>query len=451
MTIDNDELEPETPKGESDEDLDTEKGGDAGPEPKGDAPKGDKGGNRFSELGSRLSDRMARAESDDDDEDDLDDDLDDDGDRDAEGEDDGESDRKKGKTPSTDTGKPKGETKQGAKEKEKEDDDGDEDGEPGSSRFEVVDEEGSKYELDLPAGAKIKFPADGKTVTVDSIDKLVQMAQKGEAFDRVTSRIGSRLGTAQQQLTELKEDAEADRELVKALVNGTIDADELTKLEKLFAAEEEDPDARDAKKALEEKRERETEDTEGAKEEHVKATREFWTATDARITETLPTFPYLDAEDAAEIQTRFHQAYIDRRAALVEEFVKIAPQHGVSEADAVREADQRAITESLNRKTLRRVMQDLNDKYAKRAGKGGDGKKERTERREAERHNRQIEARRASSRDPANRSLRSGGSQVNTREPRRERDEPKGFEAKLERSLSRFHRIRTSADDDDDE
>ena len=279
------------------------------------------------------------------------------------------------------------------------------------------------------------------------------MAQKGEAFDRVTSRIGSQLGTARSQLKELAEDAEADRELVKALVLGTIDDEELKKLEAVFEAEEKDPDARAKAQALAEKRAREAAENAGNAEQHQQASAEFWTKAREAIGESLPSFPYLDAEDQAEIESRYYQEYEGRRTELIEKFVAIAADHGVTEAEAVREAEHRAIAEKLNGKTLRSVMKALNDKYASRAGKGGDGKREKRETKDAERHNRSIEARRSSSRNPANRSLRSGGSQVNTREPRREKEQPASFEGKIDRSLSRFRRLATSAarDDDDDE
>lgn len=446
MDDDNDALEPETPEG-SDAEEGGEKSGDAKPA-RSDDNQSEPTGNRFTRAKS-LSERFAEKD-DEDDEDDLDDDPDDD---DDETEGDKEPDRK---SESEDSGKPKGESK--ASDDTKDDEKEDEGDEPGTSRFEIVDAAGSKYELDLPDGATIKFNADGKTVELDSVDKLVQMAQKGEAFDRVTSRIGSQLGTAKGQIKELSEDAEADRELVKAIIRretgaeGALSDEEFEKLKALFDAEDADPESREAKKALAEKREREKAASEGNEEAHQQASATFWQATREQITESIESYPYLEAEDVAEVEQRFYAEYNSRRAELIEKFTPLAKQHGVTEAQAVAEAERIAIEEKLNRKTLRSVMKSLDSKYAKRAGKGGDGKREKLETKEAERHNRQIEARRSSSKDPANRSLRSGGIAVSTREPRREKDEPDSFEGKIENSFARFRKkVSQASRDDDDE
>lgn len=433
LTTENDELEPESPEGASGDDHENnDEGGDAGDS--STAERESSSGNRFAGLGSRLSDRMSATDDDDDDDDDIDDeDLDEDSDDATEGDEDGSDGE------GQDTDKPK-------KGGEQDDDDEDD----SSSRFEIVDAEGSKYELEFPEGATIRFAGDGKTVEAKSIDELVQFAQKGVAFDRVTSQQGQKVATLSSRLTELEEDLTADRELVRALVTGKGLSDEdLAALEAYYAKLEDDPEALEKEEALREKREREAAEKEKPANtgEGVAA---FWGATKEAAAVEVEKFEYLEPDDVPEILSRFNENYLARREELVKEFVRIAPQHGVSPEDAVRQADAAAIDETLNRKTLRRVMRELDSKFAKRADKVR-GSRQTRETKEAEGHNRRVEAQRDRARNPANRSLRSGGASLNTRQVTPEKDKPKNFEGRIDKSLSRFARLRRSKQDDDDD
>lgn len=430
------EIEPESPDGTIDDDL---KDGDASADDASSKSDSDKSENRFKGLGNRLSDRLAAKESDADDEDD-DEDEDDpaDGDLDEQQDDKPKADAKGGDPQATAAAKG-GKGEQSDDKNEDEDSDG--------SRFEIVDAEGSKYDLELPQGATIKFPGDGKTVEAKSIDELVQYAQKGVAFDRVTAKQGQVIGGLRGKLSELEEDSKADQELVKQLILGTISDEDLATLEQHYKKLEDDPDALEAAQALKEKREREQAAEKVTAPDPAQAA-EFWKATDEAITEDVAKFEFLEPDDVPEIRNAFNEAYLTRRTALIETYVKIAPDHGISEAAAVRQADEDAITETLNRKTLNRVMKVLDDKYRKKAEKGS-GKRQARDSREAEGHNRQVEAQRDRARNPANRSLRAGGAQVNTREPQREKDKPKGFEGQIDKSLSRFARLRRTVSDND--
>jgi hypothetical protein len=323
-----------------------------------------------------------------------------------------------------------GEGRRAAAETDPDDDDDD-------PRYEVVDaESGDRFKVDLPKGAVIRFPGDGRVVEAKSFDEVIKLAQKGAAFDRVSSTQGQETAKLRKAVAEYEESQESDTDLLLKLVFGEISDDDLEALQKELGPYR-DPKAREGLRALADREER----TKSAKADGERAAADanakFWETARGNITADLSRFEYLDEEDAPDIESRFYEVYTSELARLTPEYERQAAQQGHSKEDAHAAADRDA-RKLLTEKTLRKVMRDLDAKYQKRAGKGRDGRAETRGRREVERHNTRVDAKREQRRDPARRSLRSGGAAPRDREPDRRGKEPVGFDAKIRRGLARL-------------
>lgn len=381
----------------------------------------------------------------DEDDEDLDDDLADD--EDPEGDDDQSA---RGTDPDDDPDddeRDREEPKGGKGRAAAEDDPDDDDDEP---RYEVVDgDSGDKFKIDLPKGAVIRFPGDGRTVEAKSFDEVIKLAQKGAAFDRVSSTAGQENARLKAQVRGYETSQDEDTDLLLKLVFGELEDDEIETLQKELEPYR-NPKAREGLKALVEKEER-TKSTKAESEERAAQSNvEFWNSARSIVKAELPRFEYLDEEDASEIETRFYGAYTGEFARLTPEYEKEAARQGLSKEDAHAAADRDA-RKVLTEKTLRKVMKDLDSKYQKRAGKGRDGKAETKGKREVEQHNARVNAKTLQRRDPARRSLRSGGAAPRDRDPGRRGKEPVGFDAKIRRGLSRLREAgRTGSGSDED-
>jgi len=326
--------------------------------------------------------------------------------------------------------------------------DDDEDGDP--LRYEIVDEKGDTFALDLPEKAKIRFPADGRTIEVQSVDELVALAQKGAAFDRVSSTAGQERATLRGRIAELQTADKENEELMFKLLFDELDEETREKLQKELEPYR-NPTVREGLDAKAKLEEREKSDQAADAAARSRTTTSFWKATEDTIGKELPSFEYLDAEDTADIKVALYSAYTSHLNALAAEYVRIAPEHGVSKEDAIAEA-QRDAAQILNVKTLHRVMKDLDQKYAKRAGRGRDVRAETNGKREVDRHNSRVEDKRQQRRDSKHRSMRGGGTAVSGRETARDKKPVVGFENRITASLRRMRRtLSTSSRSNEDE
>jgi hypothetical protein len=363
------------------------------------------------------------------DDDDLEDEPDpDDDDEDLEGRED-RSDRERAGDGDDEDPERKGEKKEGAE--------GDEELETGS-RYEVVDTEtGDKFKIELPKGGVIRFNADGETVEMKSVDDLIAAAQKGLAFDRVTSRAGQENATLRRIIGEFEEAQDADSDLLIKLVYDELSDEEKETLQEELKAYR-DPKARAGLKALADREAAGKREAAQSVVQQREATEKFWKATVKEAQTALPGFEYLDVEDLPEIQTRFYDEYKTELARLTPIYKEQAAAQGLKEDDALLAADRDA-RKILTEQRLRKVMRDLNGKYQKRAGKGGDGKAEAKGKREAEQHNRRVDSKLHQRRDQSHRSLRGGGAAPRDRtNGQGGRKEPVGFDAKIRRGLARL-------------
>jgi hypothetical protein len=291
--------EDETPAGDEGADKDSDRDDDRGSSSKSDrASRGT--ANRWGAVRDSMGDTLRKGIKGDatdhtvDDDDDLDDGDDEPEDEDLEDGEDSPRGRGTGADADDDEDgdEPKGDKPKKGAEAEGDDDDDD------SPRYEVVDKEsGDAFKLDLPKGAVIRFAGDGKTIEATSFDDVIQLAQKGAAFDRVSSKAGQDIRGLKSTVQEYEQAQEADTDLLLKLVFGEIDEDGLEKLQKELEPYR-DPKAREGMKALVEKEQNKKTETQRAEESAADAAREFWSATRSRIDTDLPRFEYLDAEDA---------------------------------------------------------------------------------------------------------------------------------------------------------
>lgn len=444
------ELEPQDAPGGAGTDTDDDSPADRGTSSDRSDRSSRSSGNRWSSvrdgLGASLTKGIKGDEHDHQPPEGDDDDLDDDGLDDDELED-GEDDRRaRGTDEDEDLDDDEREDKSQKGEREGDEDDDDVDD---STRYEVVDAEtGDKFKIDLPKGATIRFPGDGKVVEAKSFDEVIKLAQKGAAFDRVSSTAGQENAKLRRQVGELVESQTADEDLLLKLVFGELEDEELEKLQDELKAYR-DPKAREGLKSLAREEERKaTEEADGERAAQQAAS-DFWKSARGLIAGDLNRFEFLDADDSREIETKFYGVYEAEFDRLLPEYEKQAAAQKLTKEDAQAAADRDA-RKLLTEKTLRRVMKDLNSKYEKRATKGRP-KGEKSGRREVEQHNKRVETKREQRRDPSRRSLRSGGAAPRDREPGRKGKEPVGFDAKLRRGLSRLRAAGRAGSGGDDE
>ena len=421
---------PDAPDGHEDDDSDDDEGSSSAA---GKASKSDRSssGNRWKGLGDRIGDRLrdaskAAAKKDGDSTDD-DDDA-------AKPTSDDEGSNREGEDPE----KPKGASEKPAKKDTK----------PAAPpRYAITDKEGDTFVLEMPEGGKISFQADGKKIELENVDDLIAMAQKGAAFDRVSSTAGQERAKHLARISELEEGEKADEELLLKLVFDELSGDELEELrEKLDKYR--DPEVRKGVEALDREEKRTVAEKAAAERSRVEAVKEFWQNTDESIKTELADFEYLEEADALEIKQAYHAGFDARFKQLAAAYVKVAPEAGATRAEAIAEAEHDAANELLTPEALRAVMDKLNDRYKTRATKvrGKDTSKDKAT---ADKHNRRIENLRDRSKDPSNRSLRSGGASPASRSVPSRNNEPKTFEGKIGKAFDRLRKA-AGADDDDE-
>jgi hypothetical protein len=394
-------------------------------------------GNRFKDLQSRLGNAFsAPKKSSPTADEESDEDADDDEDADRE-----DSDRESEEDPESDDDKDGDEDDDKAA---KEDDE--EDGADGANRFEIVNKAGEKFALDIDDDTVIRFQGDGRTIECTSMDEVIQLAQKGAAFDRVTSRQGQELAELRRSTSTKIEGLEAQlTEAEETLLKVVTDPKAFKRVRNALKPYQ-SPEAREgleAKRKLAAKDEEERTTRETQQREAVDA---FWQGVDSEISKQLGEFEYLEKSDRDDVVRLFYGQYENTFKELVQKYGNT--DAGVDRAN--REA--RAL---LTEKHLTRAMRTLNDRYAKRAGKGGGEKKgekpgkppkggkparqdEAAGKRAAAKHNKHVEEKLEQRK--ASRTMRGGGA-APAGKPSPDAKAPQTFDGKMNRAFGRLRKL----------
>ena len=249
---------------------------------------------------------------------------------------------------------------------------GDQKGASGKPRYTIKGADGKTFAFELEKGASIQFKGDGRDIEVKSVDELVQLAQKGAAFDRKTSEQGktiAELTTARDETRQLLSQVRKTAE--QTLMAALFDREARQKLRAALKPYR-DPQVRQAAEVLEREAEQQKE-TQRSEEQIAEGKRqEFWQGVGAEIRTQLEHFEHLTNDDALEIATRFHAGYSRAYDAKFAELTK----GGTPEEQANRLANEAAVAE-LSDRNLRRVMRGLNAELAEER-RGRKGKAART-------------------------------------------------------------------------
>ncbi|MFL5912771.1 MAG: hypothetical protein ACJ768_19670 [Gaiellaceae bacterium] len=227
------------------------------------------------------------------------------------------------------------------------------------ARYAVKGADGKAFEFELEEGTSIQFKADGRDVEVKSIDDLVQLAQKGAAFDRKTSeqgqiisRLESTTGTLTEQLATLRTTAE------ETLMAALFDREKRQELRRALAPYR-DPEFRKGVEAQQEL-EANKQEKQATEEQQLEEKRtEFWQGVGTEIKKEITNAEHLTDDDAIEIARRFHAGYVQSYQTKLAELVA----GGLSEEKAAPKANEFAASH-FTEKNLRRVVRGLNAELA---------------------------------------------------------------------------------------
>jgi hypothetical protein len=313
-------------------------------------------------------------------------------------------------------------------------------------RYTIADANGDEYEIDWPKGAKISFKGDGKQVQVQSLDELVDLAQKGAAFDRVSSSAGqlkSQVGTLEQQLDEQRTQFE------ETLLKICFDKEAFQAVRKSIAKYR-DPDVREAaRKARAHDADQERKKKDQSTEAQQKVD-EFWDGIRSEYREQITAedseFPLLDEDDEGAvielfygaIESRFNSVLAQAKAKNLER----PEADRYSDEDLMKFAEKKAL-EAANSETLKAAMKKIHDKYERKAGgKGSRGKTRRVPREareEVRSHNQRTRTK--VRRRSEHRGVRRAGTPPSTlRDTLRET--PQTYSGHMDRISSEFNRLR---------
>lgn len=238
-------------------------------------------------------------------------------------------------------------------------------GESGKPRYSVKGADGKAFAFELQPGTSIQFQGDGKPVEVKSIDELVQLAQKGVAFDRKTSEQGQQIATLKTSAEKLQGIVKTTRESAEATLMAALFDREARQKLRVALAPYRDPEYRKGVEAQQKLAEQEKEGK-ATEEQQVEEKRtEFWTAVGSDIRLEIGKTANLTADDAMEVATRFHLGYQRSYEAKFSELTAA----GVDEATANQQANTHAFN-YFTEKNLRRVIRGLDAELAEeRKGK----------------------------------------------------------------------------------
>jgi hypothetical protein len=255
------------------------------------------------------------------------------------------------------------------------------------ARYSVKAADGKAFEFELQPGTSIQFKADGRDVEVKSIDDLVQLAQKGAAFDRKTSeqgqviaRLESTSSTLSEQLATLRTTAE------ETLMAALFDREKRQELRRALAPFR-DPEYRKGVEAQQEL-EANKQEKKASDEQQLETKRaEFWTGVGTEIKKEIANAEHLTDDDALEIAKRYHAGYLQSYEA---KFAELKAS-GVAEQNAAQQANQHALAH-FTEKNLRRVVRGLNAELAEERRAIAKGKRaapadKKAAEAEAQRHN----------------------------------------------------------------
>lgn len=359
--------------------------------------------NRWESLSDRISARLAKSDQAKEDTDDEDDDADPDDDSDQGGE---ESEGEGGNPGKQDAGKAEARG-------------------TGPTRYAISDGEGNAFDVDLPEGTKIVFKGDGKDVTVKSMDELVSYAQKGAAFDRISSSQGQRISELSRSVSEMESARREDEDLLIQIVTNPKVFQAVRKELAPYA----DPNFRAGQDARRELEKTKAQQQQAAEAEGAGAVESFWGEVDQTIDAQLGEFSFLDAGDKQDVIAEFYRGYEEAFAALVQ-------QYGSAGAGLTRAQNEAAL--ELNPDNLRAAMQRIEARYAAKAEKGGQRKPKQGSSVEAKKHNDRTAAKLKSRQ--VNRAIRGGGSAPAIGSGNRPA-QPATYEARMENSFAKLRRL----------
>lgn len=240
--------------------------------------------------------------------------------------------------------------------------------------FEVVLEDGTSTDLELPEGAKLVFKGDKRTVEVTNMQDLVTFAQKGVFMERRANEFATTERKLTGQVSALQREVgarddkleQAERTLLRIL----FDPKALAEARK--AAEPyRNPEVVEGRKAKAELERRKEQEEQAAVQEIEQASQEFWSELRdtfaAQVQGEDSEFPYLREDDAPAVVMGVWQAHETFREAVQQDLIS----RGVSEEEAVARANMAAVQwlAEEEAETLHSVMSELNGIYAERAGK----------------------------------------------------------------------------------
>lgn len=240
----------------------------------------------------------------------------------------------------------------------------------GPEHFTAVTADGEPAEVELGEGVEVRFQADGDEHSVDSMEDLVQLAQKGVAFDRKSQEFSETTRELESQLNEVQEARESEREKANRIIKAILTDEEAfahyaEQLDKL-----EDPEyqrlVQKARKAdkLEEQQEREQEET---REEAVER---FQAAVKEEIQGNLDDFDYLRPTDEQLVESYFYSLQEQQYEQLLPEYEAAADDRGWDE-DEARQHAWAAASQVLTEDNLRAVMESLNEEIQRRFPENG--------------------------------------------------------------------------------
>jgi hypothetical protein len=228
-------------------------------------------------------------------------------------------------------------------------------------RYTVKGPDGKAFAFELTPGTAIQFKADGKDVEATSIDALVQLAQKGAAYDRKTTEQGHQIAQLRTRETELQTHLKTVRTTAEQTLLAALFDDEKAEALRKALAPYQDPEYRKGIEAQEQLAQREQADQQTETQQLEAQRTEFWQGVGADIRAELTSgkFEHLTDADAMDVATRFHQGYSQAYTAKFEA-LKAA---GTPEAQAHAQANTHAFAH-FTEKNLRRVMRGLNAELA---------------------------------------------------------------------------------------
>ena len=237
----------------------------------------------------------------------------------------------------------------------------------GRPRYAILGPDGKPAgDVEWEEGTVLKFRGDGRDLEVKSFDDLIGLAQKGAAFDRQSSTQGQEIARLKGQTEEVRNTAE---QTLMAVLFGTdkMSAEDIQEQLREDLAKFRDPEFREGQEAKQREQKRTAREADERNAQVQKLNEGIWHVAREQFGDELSSYPYLDATDEGEVMQRVYQRYNTRFTELVRSYEAAAREKGVPIEQAHALAQQEALP-VLSEETLRDVMQEVNDRYAAKAG-----------------------------------------------------------------------------------